>query len=244
MREELRETIQAAHSFHAESKGLLKNTAMESFTKNALQSVINKFQELYPEVIIEVHINSHLVDIVGEGFDIVFRSGQFQDSPFIASYLARNRSVLVASPEYLIRYGKLDTMEDLQKLPVGGFATDTFRISELKYTDVQNQVQTMPMDCAYFGNDIDLVVQQALSGRIYCKFPAVHIRDEVLSGKLVPILTDLKIPYYNPFYAVYPHRDMSMRTRLFLDAVRNSIGEDTPCWESNIPGKGVATGLN
>ena len=36
-------------------------------------------------------------------------------------------------------------------------------------------------------------------------------------------------------YAVYPHRDLPVRTRLFLDAVREYIGKDTPIWESNIP---------
>jgi hypothetical protein len=36
-------------------------------------------------------------------------------------------------------------------------------------------------------------------------------------------------------YAVYPHRDLPVRTRLFFDAVREYIGKDIPIWESNIP---------
>ncbi|MDB1123411.1 LysR family transcriptional regulator [Vibrio algarum] len=235
LRESLRQTIQVAQNFHTEPKGLLKITAITSLTKNILQPVIENFQECYPEVVIELHMNNRLVDVIGEGFDIAFRTGQLQDSSMVARHLARNRSVLVASPEYLRRYGEPQSIEELEQLPAGGFATDTFRITELRYINDQKQVQTMSMNCTYLGSDIDLVVQMALAGRIYCKIPSVHIRDEVSSGKLVPIMTDLKLASYSSFYAVYPHREMPMRTRLFLDAVKDYIGEGTPCWESNIP---------
>jgi len=36
-------------------------------------------------------------------------------------------------------------------------------------------------------------------------------------------------------YAIYPHRDLPIRTRLFFDAVRDYLGKDIPIWESNIP---------
>ncbi|MFS1423328.1 LysR family transcriptional regulator [Shewanella sp. 10N.286.48.B5] len=236
LRDNLRETIQAAQSFHSEPKGLLKITAITSFAKNVLQSVIDEFQTLYPEVVIELHMEDRLVDIVGEGFDIAFRSGQLQNSSLIARQLARNRPVLVASPQFLKKHGEPKTIEELQQLPAGGYATETSRIDQLKYVDNKNQSQMMAMNCIYYGNDIDLVVHKALSGSIYCKIPMIHITDEVSSGRLVAIMTDLKLPSYPPFYAVYPHRDMPIRTRLFLDVVRDHIGEAPPCWELNIPG--------
>lgn len=36
-------------------------------------------------------------------------------------------------------------------------------------------------------------------------------------------------------YAAYPHRDMPARTRLFLDAVCEHIGDEIPIWETYIP---------
>ncbi|MFT5635298.1 MAG: hypothetical protein ACI89T_000729 [Cognaticolwellia sp.] len=36
-------------------------------------------------------------------------------------------------------------------------------------------------------------------------------------------------------YAIYPHRDLPVRTRLLFDAVREYIGKDIPIWENNIP---------
>ncbi|GAD88424.1 putative LysR family transcriptional regulator [Vibrio halioticoli NBRC 102217] len=235
LRDSLRNTIQVAQNYHTEPKGLIKITAITSLAKNILQPVIAEFQERYPEVIIELHTNNRIVDVIGEGFDIAFRAGQLQDSSMVARHLARNRSVLVASPDFLSKYGEPQSIEDLERLPAGGFATETFRVTQIKYIDNQKHIQTIPMNCIYFGSDIDFVVQMALAGRLYCKIPSVHIQDEVLSGKLVPIMTDIKLASYSSFYAVYPHREMPMRTRLFLDAVKEHIGEGTPCWESNIP---------
>ncbi|MDG3084829.1 LysR family transcriptional regulator [Vibrio hannami] len=236
LRENLRDTIQAAHNFHEKPKGLLKITTTTSVARNVLRNVIDDFQKKYPEVIIELRADNRIVDIVGEGFDIAFRSGDMQDSSLIAREIARNRPILLASPEFIKKHGEPITVEDLQKLPAGGYAADNFRSKALTYVDDDGQRQSVPMNLTFYSNDIDLVMHRALSGEVFCANMAAHVTDEITSGKLVPIMTDLKIPNFNPIYAVYPHRDMPIRTRLFLDAVREYIGEDVPVWEQNIPG--------
>jgi hypothetical protein len=40
---------------------------------------------------------------------------------------------------------------------------------------------------------------------------------------------------HSAMYAVYPHRDLPVRTRLFFDAVREYIGKERPIWENSIP---------
>lgn len=236
LRENLRQTIEAAHNFHEAPKGLLKITTVTSVARSVLGNIIDDFQKQYPEVVIELRADNRIVDIVGEGFDIAFRSGDLQDSSLVARKIARNRRIILASPEFLEKHGEPKSIEDLKKLPAGGYAADNFRSKFLTYVDDNNQVKNEPMNFVFYSNDIDLIMRKALKGEVICLNMASHITDEITSGKLVPILTDLKLPEFNPLYAVYPHRDMPVRTRLFLEAVRKHIGEDIPVWEKNIPG--------
>lgn len=65
--------------------------------------------------------------------------------------------------------------------------------------------------------------------------PALIIQNEIIDGCLIPLLTDLKLLEYYPVYAVYPHRDLPVKTRLFFDAVCEYLGKDKPIWEKSIP---------
>ena len=62
------------------------------------------------------------------------------------------------------------------------------------------------------------------------------IEDEVLSGELVPIMIHLQLDDFGTFYAVYPHRDAPIKTKLFIDTLKNIVGEEQPVWEQGIPG--------
>ena len=91
------------------------------------------------------------------------------------------------------------------------------------------------MKSVFRANDGEILLLKALSGTAFVVMPAFIVGSEVADGHLVPILPNLKLLDYSAVYAVYPHRDLPVRTRLFLDAVREYIGKDTPIWESNIP---------
>jgi hypothetical protein len=49
-------------------------------------------------------------------------------------------------------------------------------------------------------------------------------------------MTHINLTDYGTFYAVYPHRDSPLKTRVFMGVIKEIIGEKTPIWESHIPG--------
>ncbi|XQF94445.1 LysR substrate-binding domain-containing protein (plasmid) [Pseudoalteromonas espejiana] len=71
-------------------------------------------------------------------------------------------------------------------------------------------------------NDAEALLMKTLSGTTYFVAPAFIIDDEISQGRLVPLLTDVKLKEFSPMYAVYPHRDLPVRTRLFFDAVKET----------------------
>lgn len=232
----LAETSRLAENYHSEPKGVLKITSSYSIAEQVLQPVINDFQRRFPQVIIELVITDRVIDIVGDGFDLAFRVGELKDSSLVARYLARNRLLLLAAPSFIKRYGNPQTPQELVKLPAANYSSEYIRADYFDYVNDDNDVVRLSMRSNYFANDIDMMKHKVLAGDAYYLAPAFHIHDEVKSGKLVPIMQDLKLKDFAAIYAVYPHRDLPLRTRLFFDAVKEFIGDNTPVWEENIPG--------
>jgi DNA-binding transcriptional LysR family regulator len=235
LRELLGETVRLAENYHQEPRGLLKITASAIIGRRYLQPVINDFQKRFPQVEIELRLDDRLVDIVSEGFDLAFRVGKPKDSTLIARTIARNRSLIVASPEFIKSYGLPEKIEDLADLPASSYASSSLRVDNIHYLDLSGETQEQKMKSIYRANDAEVLIMKVLSGTTYALAPAFIIANEIKNGSLIPLLTNLQLVEYSPMYAVYPHRDLPVRTRLFFDAVCQHIGTDKPIWEQSIP---------
>src|SRR5690606_7495166 len=67
----------------------------------------------YPDIKITLDLTDRLVDLIEERYDCAIRIGDLDDSQFIGMRLADNRRVIVASPDYLQRFGRPATPDDL-----------------------------------------------------------------------------------------------------------------------------------
>ncbi|EWH11427.1 transcriptional regulator [Catenovulum agarivorans DS-2] len=235
LRELLGETLTIAQNYHTEPKGLLKVTSSTIIGKRYILPVAIEFQQRFPQVEVEIRLEDRLVDVVGEGYDLAFRVGPPRDSSLISRAIARNRMLIVAAPKFLETYGEPKTMQQLAKLPAATYASDALKVSQLPYYDSKGNETTITINSQFRANDGDVLISKAISGTAYCAVPAFVISDEVMSGRLVPILTHVKLPDYHSVQAVYPHRGLPVRTQLFFEAVRDFIGKETPNWEKNIP---------
>ncbi|TYK67055.1 LysR family transcriptional regulator [Colwellia echini] len=232
----LGETVRIAENFHLEPQGVLKIASSGLFGKRYLQPVINSFQMRFPQVEVELSLNERLIDIVSEGYDLAFRVGEPKDSSLIAREIARNRFLVLATPEFITNYGMPKTIEDLARLPAASYASSSVRGGGIRYYDEHGLAQEKKLNSVYRANDAEVLIMKALTGTAFFVAPAFILDNEILDGRLIPILTDVKLINYGSIYAVYPHRDLPVRTRLFFDAVRDFIGKDIPVWESSIPG--------
>ncbi|ODB34178.1 LysR family transcriptional regulator [Pseudoalteromonas sp. BMB] len=232
----LNDTQRIAQNYHTEPKGLLKIASSTVVGRRYVQPVINDFQKRFPHVEVELRLEDRLVDLVGEGFDLAFRVGEPKDSSLIARRIARNRLLILASPTFLKTHGTPNSLEELSELPAATYASDALRFTSITYQDEQGIEQQMPVKSIFRTNDGDTLMESVLSGTCYIVAPAFLVGKEITEGKLQPILTNTKLVDFAAMYALYPHRDLPVRTRLFLDALRAYIGEETPIWETEIPG--------
>ncbi len=232
----LGDTLRLAENYHLEPRGLLKITCPAIFGRHYVQPAVIEFQQRFPQVEIELRLEDRIVDLVAEGYDLAFRIGEPKDSSLIARRIARNRMAILASPGFLKRFGEPQSVEELAKLPAAIYSAGHMRADTINFVDEDARPQQLAMKGTFMANDADLLKLAALSDSAYVVIPAFALDDEVVKGELIPIMTALRLPDYSAVYGVYPHRDLPVRTRLFFEAMREHIGQETPIWEHRLPG--------
>ena len=232
----LNDSKRLAQNYHKEPRGELKISSSTLFGRQYVQQTVLEFQRLYPQVQIELLLEDRMVDLVAEGFDIGFRIGKPKESNLISRQIARNRLLIVAAPSFIEKYGQPKTVPKLESLPAVAYSSPGLLIDKIKYRDAKGEDALIQLNVCYKVNEVELLIKTAVSGNMLTVTTAQMIENEILEGKLVPVMTHLDLADYGTFYAVYPHRDSPLKTRLFIDTLLNIIGDKTPVWESRIPG--------
>lgn len=244
LRELLNNSKRLAENYHSEPRGELKISSSALFGRQYVQQAVLKFQTLYPDVRIELLLEDRMVDIVGEGFDIGFRIGKPKESNLIAKQIARNRLLIVAAPSFIKKYGLPKTIPKLESMPAVVYSSQGLVIDKFNYLDASGNEAHFQLTPTYKVNEVEMLINTALAGNMLTVTTAQMIKNEILDGTLVPLMTHINLTDYGTFYAVYPHRNAPLKTKLFIETLREVIGEDNPIWEERIPGFSKMYGRN
>ena len=236
LRELLSDTLHVAEHYHSEPNGLLRIASASSFAYHYIVPVVKEFQEMYPQVEIELSVSNQLVNLVAEGYDVAFRAGAMRDSSLIARKLGNLRLLLCAAPSFIEKYGNPTSVEELVKLPASVYSEKGHQHDEIVYLTEHGHMERLKQNICFRSNDAEALLHHLRSGESYFFTAALLAAQDIAKGNLVTLLPDLPIPDYYSFYAVYPHRDLPARTRLFIEAVQRKVGQNTPHWENIIPG--------
>ena len=236
LRDLLNNSKRLAENYHSEPRGELKISSSTLFGRQYVQQAILRFQAQYPDIRIELLLEDRMVDLVGEGFDIGFRIGEPKESNLIAKQIAKNRLLIVAAPAFIEKHGKPNTIPKLESLPAVVYSAQGLLIDKIKYLDDTENEAFIQLNAAYKVNEVEMLINTAVAGKMFTVTTAQMIENEVLEGKLIPIMTHINLADYGTFYAVYPHRNSPLKTRLFIEMLKDVVGEKTPIWEARIPG--------
>jgi DNA-binding transcriptional LysR family regulator len=236
LRDLLNNSKRLAENYHSEPRGELKISSSTLFGRQYVQQAILRFQARYPDIRIELLLEDRMVDLVGEGFDIGFRIGEPKESNLIAKQIAKNRLLIVAAPAFIEKYGKPNTIPKLESLPAVVYSAQGLLIDKIKYLDNTGSEAFIQLNTAYKVNEVEMLINTAVAGEMLTVTTAQMIENEVLEGKLIPIMTHINLADYGTFYAVYPHRNSPLKTRLFIEMLKDVVGDQTPIWETRIPG--------
>lgn len=218
--------------FSSEPRGQLRINAPMSFGTRQLGGIVSRFCQAQPAIHIDLSLNDRFVDVVEEGYDLVIRIGQLEDSSLVARKLAPCHRILCASPDYLAAHGYPSSPEALSQhncLHYSLLESDKHWI--LNAPDgTEHPVTIQP---SLVANNGDVLCNAAIDGLGIVMQPTFIVGDAIRAGKLEIILPDYR-PKVIGLYAIYPsNRHLSAKVRAFIDFVVEEISEQ-PVWDRDL----------
>ena len=198
--------------------GRVRMSVPTTYAHYRLPPLLAHYNQRYPRVQVELNITNRNVDLIAEGFDLAIRLGQLPDSGLVARKLEDAALLLVASPDYLHRRGKPQTLEELQRHQCLPFIMPrTGRIAPWVFHDEGRDIDWMPGSTIEISDDVLGVVSLAEQGMGICQSYEFIVRDRIERGQLVEVLPHLR-GRSRPFSVLFaPHRRQSAATRAMID---------------------------
>lgn len=168
--------------------------------------VLRRFSDLYPAVRLEVWVDDGISDIVRDGFDAGIRLGERLEADMVAVRVGGElRAAVVASPDYLARFGVPGTPRDLARHACIGYRHVTAgTVYRWEFGEGATEVEVAvagPLTV----NDADLAVAAALDGVGLAYVLDPRVLDLVEAGRLVRVL-EAWCPPFPGFYLYHPSR--------------------------------------
>ncbi|MBS1072880.1 LysR family transcriptional regulator [Gluconobacter cerinus] len=219
--EDIDQKLAALTELRDRPAGTVRITTSSHAAYTVLWPAIDRLTAENPDINVEINIEGGLVDIVAERYDAGIRLGERLEQDMIAVPIGpRLRMAAVASPSYLSGKTIPETPYDLAhhncinlRLPTSGglYAWEFERDGKEIRVKTQGQLVF---------NDINLIVEAALTGHGIAFMLEDHVKDHLSSGTLVRILEDWCEPF-DGYYLYYPsRRQPSPAFTLVLDALR------------------------
>ncbi|OOR99198.1 LysR family transcriptional regulator [Haemophilus paracuniculus] len=209
---ELQEAESCVSNITSTLHGKLKISLPIDFGIRFIVPYLDQFFATYPNLQLDLDFSDRRVDMVADGFDLVLRIGQLEDSSIIAKRVAQSHHLLVASPAYLAQFGTPTSLAELENHRFIVYE----RHSQWQF---QHQGQTLkykPTANIQSNNGTSLV-QMTKNGLGIANLPLFLIAPALATGELVQILPDHA---QQPFdiSLLYPNRRyLSPKVKVLID---------------------------
>lgn len=210
-------TAEAALSelYDEQINGRLWVVAPAMFSVGPFVDDVAEFSELYPNVEIRLEFDDTPRNLIKEGIDVAIRAGTLQNSSLVCRTLFSRSPGLFAASSYLARFGKIETIEDLQSAPW----IEVPNLSKLiLYHPDGRKIEITPKRRISVNNVIALH-QLVLAGIGVAQLPPMLMTVSQQAGRLVQLLPEWQLEDIS-CYALYPARAMpNALARRFVDFI-------------------------
>lgn len=207
-------------------QGALRINAPVSFGIRHLSPLWGHFQQLHPNVRLDVTLSDNVVDLIEEGFDLAVRIGTLADSTLVSRTLTQARLVLCAAPAYLDRNGRPSHPNELSTHQTIGYSY--WAGGSSWQFDCPGESVTVRISPALVSNNGETCVQAAIHGQGICLQPDFLVSDAVANGDLSELLPEFTTATRG-VYAVFPNRKhIAPKVRAVLDFLAQSFSSIPP----------------
>ena len=219
------DTLQAAEASISRGnetpRGTLKVTAPVWCANRFIAGALADYRQLYPQVVVDLHLENRKVDLVAEGYDLALRATGEPSPSLIVRPLCEVRIALVATPGYLDQAGRTKP----------GEALPDYVALLPSYVDLQSTVlhgpggkQSVRLPAAMKLDNTTLTYHCVMTGMGVAYLPDWLTADDLAAGRLEEVLPGYALPQTVLFAAYTSRKFMTPKVRTFIDFMLERLG--------------------
>lgn len=227
------EVKQMAGNLRQEPRGRLRLTCALSFAEAQLTAALIEYQQRHPKVQISLTTTDREIDLAADQIDLAVRISNTLEPTLIARPLATCRSVICASPDYLLRHGTPTHLDELARhrcLVHALVSATQFRFRQ------GDKIVEPTVDVSFTTNETAILRRALLSGGGIGILPTYYVSKDIQRGALVPLLRDylLETMGINAVFLSRQHQPLALR--LLVDFLAEKFGGEEPVWDRGLNG--------
>lgn len=185
-------------------RGRIKLSASRTFADAPIGQSLIDFAAAHPDIVLDIHLDDRMVDLVEEGFDLAIRITRLENSSLIAKKLSPFGIKICGSPDLIARVGAPETPQDLARLPCV-IDTNGRWLYNWPFVTPNGEPTSVSVTGRLEVNSPQAVRAAAIAGLGFTTLPDFIARPSLQDGSLVSVL-DPFVPTGGGIFAVYPHR--------------------------------------
>ena len=193
------------------------------FGRQCVAPLLIELAQEHPGLELEMSFSDRVVDLVEEGFDMAVRNGTLQDSSvLVARKLGEHRMVLCAAPEYLLKKGQPQSVDDLSQHTAINYLR-AGRVLPWQLMDSEGTSRTFTPRSSLNMDDLQAICDAALVGHGIAWLPCWMAVNDIHQGKLVPLMKQAPDVRFD-VHAVWqqtPH--LPLRVRMAIDTLASRL---------------------
>ncbi len=215
---DLQDAESAVNASTLNPTGTLRITSSLSFAMHHIAPLLSEYTRRYPNVAIHVEAANRYMDLIDNNIDVAIRTREVEpDSNITIRRLAETRRILAASPGYLSRMGRPRDLDELATHRVLIY-THANNPNELRFSR-DGQTRVVSVRGLLESNDGQVLRAAALDGLGIMVQPTYILYDDIVAGRLVPVLDDWDLPRLTVNLAYPSRKHLSAKVRTFIDFI-------------------------
>lgn len=190
-------------SYHSAPSGVLRISALPHYAEVRMLPLLDAFQALYPQIVIDLDVSNHVADFHRGETDIAIRGGRAPEGRVIAQRLEDNTHHLCASASYLEKFGVPKSIEALSQHRALLYRSP----AQVLHWHVESQGtwQRVALETAQITNSMRVMRQALLTDQGMAMLPSWCIEEEIADGRLcwVPMEETLSVIAAQPEGGIY-----------------------------------------
>jgi DNA-binding transcriptional LysR family regulator len=213
---ELEDAEATLQSVAASPSGILRVSASLSFSMQIIAPCLRRFHQLHPQLRVHIETANRYLDMIDNGIDVAIRTREFEpDSAITIRRLGSTQRILAASPAYISKHGAPEHPRDLANHALLLYI-HAKNPNELGFSCGPTK-ESVYVRGILESNDGQVLRAAALNAHGILVQPSYIIFDDLVAGRLTPILEDWALPLLTINIAYPSRKHLSAKVRVFID---------------------------